>query len=150
VRRPRRALKERRLGTSNATSAMTTIADFIEELDEIAPPDLADADDRVGLQVGDRSRETRRVCVSVDTSVAVVDLAIERRAGLLVAHHPLIYTPLVSLAEDDPVARRVTTLIRANAALFVLHTNYDTAPASAMALRTFSTASSGTNTAILT
>ena len=107
---------------------MTTIADFIEEFDEIAPPDLADADDRVGLQVGDRSREARRVCVSVDTSVAVVDLAIERKADLLVAHHPLIYTPLVSLAEDDPVANRVTKLVRANAALFVMHTNYDSAP----------------------
>jgi dinuclear metal center YbgI/SA1388 family protein len=107
---------------------MTTIADFIDELDEIAPPDLADADDRIGLQVGDRSREARIVCVSVDTSVAVVDLAIERKADLLVAHHPLIYTPLASLAEDDPVARRVMKLIRAGAALFVLHTNYDSVP----------------------
>jgi len=107
---------------------MPTIADFIDELDSIAPPGLADTDDRIGLQVGDRSREAKRVCVSVDTSDAIVDLAIERKADLLVAHHPLIYTPLTSLAADDPVARRLTKLVRANTAVFVLHTNYDTAP----------------------
>ncbi len=107
---------------------MTTIADFIDELDEIAPPDLADNDDRIGLHVGVRSREARKVCVSVDTSDAIVDLAIERKADLLIAHHPLIYTPLLSLAEDDPVARRVTRLIKSDTAVFVMHTNYDSAP----------------------
>lgn len=113
---------------SNAASAMPTIADFINELEQIAPPDLADTSDHIGLQVGDRSREARRVCVSVDTSDAIVDQAIERKADLLVAHHPLIHAPLASLAEDDPVARRVTKLIRVNAAVFVLHTNYDSVP----------------------
>jgi len=107
---------------------MTTIADFVDELEEIAPPDLAETDDRIGLQVGDHSHETRKVCVSVDTSPAVIDLAIQRKSDLLVAHHPLIYTPLTSLAEDDPVARRVTKLVRAQTALYVMHTNYDSAP----------------------
>ena len=107
---------------------MTRIADLIDELDEIAPPDLADADDRIGLQVGEPSREARRVCVSVDTSVRIVDLAIERKADLLVAHHPLIHAPITSIAEVDPLGRRLARLVRANAALYVMHTNYDSVP----------------------
>ncbi len=107
---------------------MTTINDFIEELEFIAPPDLADADDNVGLQVGNRENAVRRVCVSVDTSARVIDSAIERKADLLIAHHPLIFKPLKSLTQDDPVALRVTKLIRANTALFTMHTNYDSAP----------------------
>lgn len=113
---------------SNATFAMPTIDDFIHELDEIAPPDLADSGDHIGLQVGDGSWEVRRVCVSVDTSDAVVEAAVECKADLLIAHHPLIHAALTSLTVDDPVARRVTKLVRADTAVFVLHTNYDTAP----------------------
>ena len=107
---------------------MTTVSDMINELEDIAPPELADADDRIGLQVGDPSMEVRRVCVTVDVSVGVVDLAVEHRANLLVAHHPLIYAPLTSVAEIDPITQRLAKLIRANVALFVLHTNYDTVP----------------------
>ena len=107
---------------------MTTVTDLIDELEIIAPPELADADDRIGLQVGDPSTEVRMVCVSVDVSVPVVDLAVERGADLLVAHHPLIYTPLTSVAEVDPVGKRLAKLVRAKTALYVMHTNYDTVP----------------------
>jgi dinuclear metal center YbgI/SA1388 family protein len=47
---------------------------------------------------------------------------------MIVAHHPLIYQPLKSVAETDPVAVRVAALIRGKVSLFVLHTNYDTVP----------------------
>ena len=107
---------------------MTTIADLINELDNIAPPDLADDGDPIGLQVGNRSFEVKRVCVSVDTSPPVIDMAIRKKADILVSHHPLIYTPLTSVAQDDPVADRVVKLVLANVALYVMHTNYDTAP----------------------
>ncbi len=107
---------------------MIAVADIIEELEVIAPPELADESDPIGLQVGSRSKHVRRICVSVDTSPPVVDAAIAGKADLLVAHHPLIYAPLKSMDESDPVALRVAKLITANAALYVMHTNYDTAP----------------------
>lgn len=106
---------------------MLKVADLIEELETIAPPDLADADDRIGLQVGDPDSEVRRICVTVDTSGPVIDEAIGRKADLIVAHHPLIYHPLQQVS-TSPVARRVTKLIRANTSLFVMHTNYDSVP----------------------
>lgn len=106
---------------------MLRVADLIEELEGIAPPDLADADDHIGLQVGNPDSQVQRVCVSVDTSGQVIDEAVERKADLLVAHHPLIYHPLEAVT-TDPVAKRVAKLIRANISLFVMHTNYDTVP----------------------
>ena len=107
---------------------MTTVADVIEELENIAPRELADEGDPVGLQVGHPASNVRHICVSGDTSPPVIDSAIDRKAGLLVAHHPLIYSPLKTLAESDPVARRVAKLIRSNTALYVMHTNFDTVP----------------------
>lgn len=107
---------------------MPLVADLIDELESIAPPDLADEDDHVGLQVGDPSAQVSRICVSVDTSAPVIDAAIAAGADLLVAHHPLIYKPLQAVVPADPVAARVMKLISSNTALFVMHTNFDTAP----------------------
>ena len=106
---------------------MLKVADLIEELENIAPPDLADADDKIGLQVGDPGSEVGRICVTVDTSGPVIDKVIEKQADLVVAHHPLIYQPLQTVT-TQPVANRVAKLIRANTSLFVMHTNYDTVP----------------------
>lgn len=107
---------------------MPTVLDLIDELDNIAPPDLADAEDKIGLQAGSPKAEIKRICVSVDTSPSVIDKVIEKEADILVAHHPLIYKPLQSVAEIDPVAVRVNKLVRTDTALFVMHTNYDSAP----------------------
>lgn len=107
---------------------MPTVYDLVQELDEVAPPALADDGDRIGLQVGDPARDVHRVCVSLDASPAVVDLAVERQADLLIAHHPLIYSPLARVTAGDPVSDRVMRLVRSNVALFVMHTNFDAAP----------------------
>lgn len=107
---------------------MLTVADLIGELEDIAPSELAEDDDRIGLQAGSLDTELSRVCVSVDSSSPVIATAIARGAQILVSHHPLIYKPMTSMAESDPVASRLAALIRANASLFVMHTNYDTAP----------------------
>ena len=107
---------------------MVTVADFIDELESIAPQNLADDGDPIGLQVGDRGAEVRSVCVAVDASSAVVDAAVERGASLVVTHHPLIYRPLGSVTAGDPVSDRVMKLIRAGTSFFVMHTNFDTVP----------------------
>lgn len=105
---------------------MTSVSDIINELESIAPPELAVTDDRIGLQAGQLTSEVRKVFVTVDATDAVVETAIEQDADIIVAHHPLIFKPLTSVAETAPVQRRLARLIRANAALYVLHTNYDT------------------------
>ncbi|MCE5315097.1 Nif3-like dinuclear metal center hexameric protein [bacterium] len=107
---------------------MPIIADIIEQLNNWAPPELADDGDPIGLQIGDHRREAKKICVCVDTSPKIIDRAVELKADLIVAHHPLIYAPLKSLQAGDPVADRVTKLVKNDTALFVLHTNYDTTP----------------------
>ena len=106
---------------------MATVADLVDELERIAPPELAEDGDRIGLQVGSPASEVRRVCVAVDVTDRVIEQALARNAGLIVSHHALIYAPLTSVAEGTPVTDRIARLIRANAAVFVMHTNYDVA-----------------------
>jgi len=104
------------------------LADIIHNLEKIAPPQLAYEGDRIGLQVGDVGSDVRHIVVAVDPTPAVVDFAIESKADLLVTHHPLIFTPLNSLAAGNIVQDRIIKLIKAGVALYVMHTNYDSAP----------------------
>lgn len=101
------------------------LKDIIRDLEEIAPPILADDGDKIGLQVGSVESDIARISVAVDPTFSVIDSAIEHGANLLISHHPLIYTPLETLAAGKPTADRIIKLISSGVALYVLHTNYD-------------------------
>lgn len=103
------------------------IRDIIRDLEVIAPAVLADEGDKIGLQVGDSEREVSRIVCAVDPTRAVVDFAVDSGAELLVLHHPLIFTPVASLATGDPLADILVRLISGGTAAYVMHTNYDAA-----------------------
>ncbi len=93
----------------------------------LAPPELAEAWDNVGLQVGDPARRVARLMVCLETTASTLAEARRRRADAILAHHPLIFRPLKSLLWDDPAQRLVTELARAGLTLIVAHTNLDAA-----------------------
>ncbi len=107
---------------------MLTVSDVIREVDALAPPHLARPGDPIGLQTGSREDRASVVLVSVDPSMRVVAEAAGRQDCVLVAHHPLIYSPLTSLEGGGAVAERVITLVRSRTAFYAAHTNFDAAP----------------------
>jgi len=104
------------------------VGDLIEIMEEIAPPELALPEDRIGLQVGDRHAELSGVTVALDASGAVVDRARSSGANAIVVHHPLIHKPMDRLVRDDPVGEGVLKVASAGMAVYVAHTNLDRAP----------------------
>jgi len=100
------------------------LREIIQILDEIAPPERALPDDRIGLLIGDPKQEVRSVIVTVDVTPVLLK---ERAADLIVAHHPLIYTPLRTVRLDKYPENLVYALINSGTSLFVMHTNYDLA-----------------------
>jgi dinuclear metal center YbgI/SA1388 family protein len=104
-----------------------TVADWLRILDGLFPPNLAEEWDSVGLQTGDRSWEADRVLVALDPTIDVVLEAAERRCGLLITHHPLVFRPLPSVDLADPVGAVVGEAIAARVAVVACHTNADAA-----------------------
>ncbi len=107
---------------------MIRAKDIIDELNIIAPPYLAEPGDKIGLQVGNLNTPIKAVGIAVDPSISIIEKALEMGINMIITHHPLIYRPLDALIDEDIVGKRVAKLIRAEATLFVLHTNYDIAP----------------------
>jgi len=107
------------------------LSDIIRILEEIAPPEYAQADDSIGLQAGDPDRDVRGIIVTVDVTPGVVSEVIRRKADLLISHHPVISTRpglLSSVRGDLYPQSLIFRLVNAGVALYVMHTNFDSAP----------------------
>jgi dinuclear metal center YbgI/SA1388 family protein len=94
-------------------------------MEEIAPLGLAAEGDNVGLLLGDPAQRVERVLLTIDVTGEVVEEAGRRGAGMIVAHHPLIFRPLHNLVVGDPVSNLVMEMIRRGISLYAAHTNLD-------------------------
>ena len=81
--------------------------------------------DNVGLLVGRSEKEVYKIYLALDATDRVIESAIKEGADLLITHHPLIFSPLKKVTDDDFVSRRVLKLIRNDIAYYAMHTNYD-------------------------
>jgi len=104
------------------------IREILAALDAIAPPELAEPWDNVGLLLGDPAAECRRVLVALDTDPGVLRGAVRRGAGLIVSHHPPLFQPLKRIVAQENPGRLLLRAARAGVALAAAHTNYDLAP----------------------
>lgn len=66
-----------------------TVNDVVTVMDRWYPPETAQEWDKVGLIVGDPSREVRRVLIAVDPVAAVIDEAVSNEVDMIITHHPL-------------------------------------------------------------
>lgn len=104
---------------------MVTISEISTILEAWAPPKLAEEYDNSGLLVGNSSTTVSGILVSLDVTEAVIEEAIEKKCQMIVSHHPIIFQGLKRLTGQNYVARIVEKAIRANVALYALHTNLD-------------------------
>lgn len=81
--------------------------------------------DNVGLLAGRAEKEVNRVYLALDATDGVIDRAVEAGADMLITHHPLIFSPLKKVTDEDFISRRVVRLIQNDIAYYTMHTNYD-------------------------
>lgn len=102
--------------------------DVIDALEFMAPLRFAAAGDPVGLMVGSRNWPADRVLLTIDLTAGVLDEAVEKKVGFVIAYHPLIYRPLSRLTEEHPRQALVLRAIRERIAVYSPHTALDAAP----------------------
>lgn len=102
-----------------------TCRDIIGIIEEAYPRSYAMEWDNVGLLAGRRDKEVHRIYLAVDATDAVVDEAIEKKADLLITHHPLIFGSIKKVTDEDFIGNRLVKLIQNDIAYYAMHTNYD-------------------------
>lgn len=99
--------------------------DIIRFMEEFAPPKLAEDWDNVGLMVGSREDEIKKVMVCLDVTPEVVEAAEAQNVNMIISHHPFIFKGLKRINSDDLKGRMIMNLIRKGINVYSAHTNLD-------------------------
>ena len=100
--------------------------EITECLEKLSPKKYASGWDNVGLLVGRKDREVKRIMVALDASVYVVNKAVDEKVDMLVTHHPMIFSSVKQINEDNPTTEKVLVLAENRISYYAMHTNFDT------------------------
>jgi len=106
-----------------------TVYELEQQLFAAFPAEHAQADDRIGLLVGSRHTEVKRIALGLDAKAATIEAAAAQGCNVLVTHHPVYWFAPAPLIKEGPSAG--ASMIRAielEVALINMHTNLDSAP----------------------
>ena len=101
------------------------LRDVIDVLEGIAPPELQESYDNAGLITGNPDWEVTGTLLCLDSTPEVVDEAIAKGCNVVIAHHPIIFRGLKSITGSTYVERAVIKAIKADIAIYAIHTNLD-------------------------
>lgn len=107
---------------------MVSVNDVLEYLWELAPIQMKEDWDYVGLMVGHRDRPVQKLLVALDPFYSVCQEAADWGADLLVTHHPLFFGGTKCVTDETEDGRSALLLIEQGIACIAMHTNLDAAP----------------------
>lgn len=106
---------------------MTSINEIYNYLCNLAPLELQMGFDNSGFQIGRLNKNVERVVLALDVTDDVVEEAAELGAGLIISHHPLIFSAIKSINGMDPEGARLIKIIENGISVVSMHTNLDIA-----------------------
>lgn len=106
---------------------MKKVRDIIREMEALAPTFLKEDFDNVGLMVGDKNKDVKKVLVALDCTLKVIEEAKHKNVDLIITHHPLIFRKPSSITTDTLQGRKIIELIKSDISLYSSHTNLDSA-----------------------
>lgn len=107
---------------------MCTVGDIERLVGGIAPFELAEEWDNVGLLVGWAGRPVTRALVALDVTPAVIGEAKALGAELIVTHHPVMFSARKRMTDADLEGRMLLDMAQAGISMIAAHTNLDAAP----------------------
>lgn len=97
--------------------------DIIRIIEEFAPPELACSWDNSGWQVNLGHKFSKKVLLCLTCTDDVVEQAINNKADLIIAHHPLIFSKINNVTVDKNNC--LIKAIQNNIEVYTAHTNLD-------------------------
>ncbi|NLL04686.1 MAG: Nif3-like dinuclear metal center hexameric protein [Clostridiaceae bacterium] len=99
--------------------------DIVSFMEEFAPTSLAEDWDNVGLMVGNREDEIKKLMVCLDVTPEVVEEAESNNVNMIISHHPFIFKGLKRINSEDLKGRMIMKLIKKGINVYSAHTNLD-------------------------
>lgn len=99
--------------------------DVMELLEDLSPVSYAEGWDNVGLLLGRKDKTVHKVMLALDATDDVVQQAVLQGVDMLISHHPLLFSAVKRITEDDFIGRRLINLIKNDICYYAMHTNFD-------------------------
>lgn len=110
----------------NAPHSDHTVADLVGAIEAIAPTNLAEPWDNVGLLIGSADQPLRGpVLLTIDLSEPVAAEARRLGCSAVIAYHPPIFAPLKRISGRTSAERVVMSMLSAGIAVYSPHTALD-------------------------
>lgn len=106
---------------------MICVTDIQDYLVNLAPPNLAESWDNVGLLTGDRGQKVDQILTCLTLTPDVAAEAISEGANLIISHHPILFRPVQQITADSVEGKMLLDLIQAKISVYSPHTSYDSA-----------------------
>ncbi len=102
---------------------MTRVIDIYNALDELAPFSEQLSWDNSGILTGSETDEVSKIILTLDITCKTAKEAYETGFDLVISHHPVIFSPLKKLDNENPAV----ILTKHNISAICMHTNFDKA-----------------------
>lgn len=104
---------------------MTSVRDVCNWLKELAPLQLAEEWDNVGLLLGNETAEIKRMITCLTLTSEVAAEAVSSGTGLILTHHPVLFKAVKRITADTAEGKMLLQLIRHEIAVYSPHTAWD-------------------------
>ena len=101
------------------------IKEITAYLENMAPLDLQEQYDNIGLLTGSKDWECTGVITTLDATEAVIQEAVKEKCNLIVTHHPIIFSGLKKITGINYVEKTIISAIKNDIAIYAIHTNLD-------------------------
>lgn len=96
-------------------------------IETLAPLEMAEEWDNVGLLVGSPDQEVKKSLLAIDVTSAIIDEAVEIGAGMIISHHPFLFHAMKNIRIDTSTGALLTKLLKQDISVYSAHTNLDEA-----------------------
>lgn len=100
--------------------------EIVSILERQSPTEYALEWDNVGLLVGRRNKEVKKIMIVVDATKEICQAAIDNNVDMIISHHPMIFTKLNKVNDDTVLGEKILSLIESGIVCYAMHTNFDT------------------------
>jgi len=106
---------------------LLSLGKLLDCVAQLAPMELAEDWDHVGLMVGAESWPVTKVWTALDVTESLLLAAKEAGVDGLCVHHPLIFSPLSSVTDETVAGRLALLAAQWGIGIIAAHTNLDAA-----------------------
>lgn len=104
------------------------IKEITKKIEAEFPVETAMEWDNVGLLLGDRECEIKKVLLTLDITYDIIEQAREVGAELVLSHHPIMFSPIQKITADTEIGKMLLLAAENKINLYAAHTNCDVAP----------------------